>query len=444
MTHPTRARITYVRGPGFSRTQLQCANHTVGVARRPQGDHVPPSTPGAALRHGMTDRRITGLRERLVRAGGEDLPLAGDSVPDPTVFDDRVDHAVRVFQQRKGLIVDGVVGPETEAALNDAQYRLGDRPLFFDEVAPLHGDDVEELQDNLSLLGFYYGHLDAVFNRQTEYAVKELQHSLGVPSDGTVGLDTLSGLARVRKKITSAKAFSLRDHHRLESLQEALRDRLVLLVPSGAGPQVSPAGAPDSFAADQDAITLDVAQRTRDLLRAVGAKPVIAAAQGAGASSSSAGPEDLDGSVPEVPEVLPDDALVLTLQCDWNSSPLAQGVATFFWGAPDTRQAYSPVGQLASDMILRELVARTGALDLGSHARQWSALREVRTAAAWVDLGYLSNEDEASRLRSGEYRARLAEALLCGLQRVLASTPEPTATGTMSLADIQDYYRRDG
>ena len=339
---------------------------------------MPPSTPGAALRHGMTDRRITGLRERLVRAGGEDLPLAGDSVPDPTVFDDCVDHAVRVFQQRKGLIVDGVVGPETEAALNDAQYRLGDRPLFFDEVAPLHGDDVAELQDNLSLLGFYYGHLDAVFNRQTEYAVKELQHSLGVPSDGTVGLDTLSGLARVRKKITSAKAFSLRDHHRLESLQEALRDRLVLLVPSGAGPQVSPAGAPDSFAADQDAITLDVAQRTRDLLRAVGAKPVIAAAQGAGASSSSAGPEDSDGSVPEVPEVLPDDALVLTLQCDWNSSPLAQGVATFFWGAPDTRQAYSPVGQLASDMILRELVARTGALDLG--AMRGSGAHSVRSA----------------------------------------------------------------
>lgn len=391
----------------------------------------------------MTDRRITGLRERLVRAGGEDLPVAGDSVPDPTVFDDRVDHAVRVFQQRKGLIVDGVVGPETESALNDAQYKLGDRPLFFDEAAPLHGDDVEELQDNLSMLGFYYGHLDAVFSRQTEYAVKELQQSLGVPTDGTVGLDTLSGLARVRKQITSAKAFSLRDYRRLESLQEALRDRLVLLVPSGAGPQVSPAGAPDSFAADQDAITLDVAQRTRDLLRAVGAKPVIAAARDTGASSSGAGPEDSEGSVPEVPEVLPDDALMLTLQCDWNSSPLAQGVATFFWGAPDTRQAYSPVGQLASDMILRELVARTGALDLGSHARQWSALREVRTAAAWVDLGYLSNEDEASRLRSGEYRARLAEALVCGLQRVLAPTPEPTATGTMSLADIQDYYRRD-
>ncbi|MCT2020909.1 N-acetylmuramoyl-L-alanine amidase [Kocuria marina] len=369
--------------------------------------------------------------------------MAGDSVPDPTVFDDRVDHAVRVFQQRKGLIVDGVVGPETESALNDAQYKLGDRPLFFDEAAPLHGDDVEELQDNLSMLGFYYGHLDAVFSRQTEYAVKELQQSLGVPTDGTVGLDTLSGLARVRKQITSAKAFSLRDYRRLESLQEALRDRLVLLVPSGAGPQVSPAGAPDSFAADQDAITLDVAQRTRDLLRAVGAKPVIAAARDTGASSSGAGPEDSEGSFPEVPEVLPDDALMLTLQCDWNSSPLAQGVATFFWGAPDTRQAYSPVGQLASDMILRELVARTGALDLGSHARQWSALREVRTAAAWVDLGYLSNEDEASRLRSGEYRARLAEALVCGLQRVLAPTPEPTATGTMSLADIQDYYRRD-
>ena len=383
----------------------------------------------------MTDRRITGLRERLVRAGSEDLPTTGDTVTDPTVFDDQVDRAVRMFQQRKGLIVDGVVGPETEAALNDAQYRLGERPLFFDEANPMHGDDVEELQDNLSLLGFYYGHLDAVFSRQTEFAVKELQQSLGVPSDGTVGLDTLSGLARVRKQITSAKAFSLRDYHRLESLQEALRDRVVVLVPSGAGPHVTPAGAPDSFTEDQDAITLDVAQRTHDLLRAVGAKPVIESAESASSSVSGA------FGAPQGQAV--DDAVVLTLQCDWNLSPAAQGVATFFWGAPDTRQAYSPVGQLASDMILRELVARTGAQDLGSHARQWSALRGARHAAAWIDLGYLSNEVEASQLASSEYRARLAEALLCGLQRVLTPSPESTATGTMSLEDIRDYYSRE-
>lgn len=409
---------------------------------------MPHPTPGAALRHGMTDRRVAGLRERLVRAGADDAALSPDAATDPTVFDQRVDGAVRGFQQRKGLIVDGVVGPDTEAALNDAQYALGDRPLSHQRDTPMHGDDVEELQNNLSLLGFYYGHLDGTFARQTEYAVKELQSSLGVPEDGVVGLDTLTGLARVSKKITTSKAFSLRDHQRLQSLHEALRGREVILVPSSGTSPTEPHGAPDSFGPEQDAITRDVALQAHDLLSTVGAVPVLVDPVFAGPDAEAAGQhgEAADrlrlSSYADAITAHP-GALVLCLQCDWNTSPQAQGVATFYWGDPVTGQSYAPIGHAASDMVLRELVARTGAQDLGSHARQWSGLRTTGAAAAWVDLGYLSHEAEAAKLHDSTYRARLAEALLCGLQRMLVRTPESTATGTMSLADIQAYYREN-
>lgn len=410
--------------------------------------------PGASLRHGATDRRVTGLRDRLLRAGAPDTGIAPDAVADPTVFDRSVDRAVRAFQQHRGLIVDGVVGPETESALNDAQYSLGDRPLALDPDQPLHGDDVEDLQNNLSLLGFYYGHLDGRFNRQTDLAVRELQNSLGLPEDGVVALETLTGLARVSKKITSSKAFSLRDHRRLGLLNEALRDRVVILVPSRSIMQENPQGSPEDFAAEQDRITMDVAVRVYDLLRTVGASPVIVDAESPAVASPTAA--ENTGEFPvdrgrvtvathhEAVAAHP-SALVLCLQCDWNASPQAQGVATFFWGEPASGQPYAPIGQMASTMILRELVARTGAQDLGSHARQWSGLRSAGTTAAWVALGYLSNDTERARLQDGSYRARLAEALLCGLQRVLAPSPEAesTATGTMSLADIQSYYRRN-
>ncbi|RKQ35189.1 peptidoglycan-binding protein [Kocuria tytonis] len=410
----------------------------------------------------MTDRRVVGLRERLVRAGAEDSALDPHTAADAALFDDAVDHAVRGFQQHKGLIVDGVVGPDTEAALNDAQYSLGDRPLSYQQDQPLHGDDVEELQNNLSLLGFYYGHPNATFNQQTEYAIKELQRSLGLPDDGVVDLDTLTGLARVSKKITTSKAFSLRDYHRLEMLHEALRDRAVILVPSRGNSQLEPASAPGSFATEQDAVTMDVAEHAYDLLRNVGAAPVLidpaADPQNTQPVSEPPGNQSGTPSVAPAPEhsgalrgSMADSAtalrahpgaVVLYLQCDWNRSPEAQGVATYFWGTPMTGQPYAPIGQLTSAMILRELVARTGAQDLGSHARQWSALRSSGAAAAWVDLGYLSNPAEAVRLRSPAYRARLAESLICGLQRVLAPAPESTATGAMSLADIQMYYRQ--
>ena len=204
-----------------------------------------------------------------------------DAVPDPSVFDRGVDHAVRAFQQHKGLIVDGVVGPETEAALNDAQYTLGDRPLSFDESQPMHGDDVDELQNNLSLLGFYYGHLDGTFNRQTEFAVRELQSSLGVRVDGEVALETLAGLARVSKKITSSKAFSLRDHRRLGMLHEALRGRAVILIPSEAIAQETPQGAPDDFAGEPEVAVLPAAAPVVAAVpvAATGAPPVVSVAR---------------------------------------------------------------------------------------------------------------------------------------------------------------------
>jgi N-acetylmuramoyl-L-alanine amidase len=84
-----------------------------------------------SLRRSDTSRRVVALRERLLRAGISMAYLAPDQVNDPTVFDDHVDAAVRTFQQNRGLMVDGVAGPETLRALGEAQYNLGDRPMFW-------------------------------------------------------------------------------------------------------------------------------------------------------------------------------------------------------------------------------------------------------------------------------------------------------------------------
>ena len=47
--------------------------------------------------------------------------------PRAAVFDDATELAVRHFQQRRGISVDGTVGRETYAALTGAHWRLGDR-----------------------------------------------------------------------------------------------------------------------------------------------------------------------------------------------------------------------------------------------------------------------------------------------------------------------------
>ena len=70
---------------------------------------------GKVLKPGMSDARISTLRQRLVETG--DLQTVSASAPNK--FDDELVDAVKAFQNKKGLPVDSVVGPMTLNALND-------------------------------------------------------------------------------------------------------------------------------------------------------------------------------------------------------------------------------------------------------------------------------------------------------------------------------------
>jgi len=72
-----------------------------------------PVPTGATLKIGMTDDRVPVLRKRLGISG--DL---GNASTDATFFDEQVEKAVKHFQQRHRLMVDGVAGKNTLEALN--------------------------------------------------------------------------------------------------------------------------------------------------------------------------------------------------------------------------------------------------------------------------------------------------------------------------------------
>ena len=149
------------------------------------------------LRAGNTGERVLALRSLVDRASPEPVTPTGP----PDVFDCRLEAAVRAFQQRRGLLADGVVGAQTLRALEGARWRLGDRVLLLVPGHPMRGDDVAALQERLVVLGLLAGPVDGVFGPRTDNALRELQRSLGIDVDGTCGPGTLRAMDALARAV---------------------------------------------------------------------------------------------------------------------------------------------------------------------------------------------------------------------------------------------------
>ena len=131
-----------------------------------------PILPWPLVKSGSHDHPTRTLQD-LLNAHGAGLVVDG-------VFGPRTDAAVRHFQQSKGLTVDGVVGAHTWAAVI-VTVRQGSS-----------GDAVRGVQEefafrNLSGIPGSGLKIDGVFGPKTDAAVRGFQHALSVAVDGIVG-----------------------------------------------------------------------------------------------------------------------------------------------------------------------------------------------------------------------------------------------------------------
>jgi murein L,D-transpeptidase YcbB/YkuD len=111
-SYPTEESPEYLllRHPGYVRLR-----DTLAFYRSIQERGGWPGVPvGPMMSRGATGERITALKHRLIVSG--DLPISQRG--DGAIFDEALEEAVRRFQRRHGLDVDGVVGPATLEALN--------------------------------------------------------------------------------------------------------------------------------------------------------------------------------------------------------------------------------------------------------------------------------------------------------------------------------------
>ncbi|HEY3896734.1 MAG TPA: N-acetylmuramoyl-L-alanine amidase [Pseudonocardiaceae bacterium] len=369
------------------------------------------------LRRGDTGSAVTALRAMLTTQGLL-APLSSQESADS--FDLTVEHAVRAFQQRRGLITDGVVGLATYQALCDARLELGCRILSHTRPRPMRGDDVAALQERLLELGYDADRADGVFGRQTESALRSFQRDYGLLVDGVCGPATLRALRQLQPKVRGGRPVLLREQERVRRAGPALRGKRIIIDPCHGG---SEQGTVVEGASEAQ-LMWELAQRLTERMVATGMETLL-----------SRGP---DTSPTEAERAaLANDAaadLVLSLHTDSHHTTLAHGLATFHFG--NGNGTSSTVGEALAEFIQRELTARTGMLDCGSHPRTWELLRMTRMPAVRIELGYLTNPADRRRLLDPEFSDVVAEGVLAAVKRLYLLGENDQPTGTFTFADL--------
>jgi N-acetylmuramoyl-L-alanine amidase len=319
---------------------------------------------------------------------------------------------IRSFQQERGLHVTGELNDQTQRALEEARWKLGDRSLYLQQSPYMRGDDVAALQARLTEMGFHCGRVDGIFGPMTEAAVKEFQKSVGVVVDGKCGPATIIGLLRLTKIVSGGAPAALRESALQKNRGPALANKVVVIDPGSADYEKE--------------IVYDIAQRLEGRLLALGASVFL-----------TRGTQNNPTEAERIAFTNKNGAdLLISLHIDSHTNPEAHGVATFFYGN-DQHGVHSIVGERFASLVQRELCARTDFLNCRAHAKTWDSLRLTSAPAVRVDLGYITNEGDAARLARAEFRDTVAESFIIAIQRLYLSVEDDAKTGTLRISDLR-------
>jgi N-acetylmuramoyl-L-alanine amidase len=355
------------------------------------------------------------------------LGLLGNADPrTEDLLDDDAVTAIRAFQQRRGLTVDGMVGRETWQALLGAKWRLGDRMLAHNATQPLTGDDVIDLQNQLLEIGYNAGRPDGRFGAVTASALRSFQAEIGLLPDGVCGPTTLRALKQIdARRVRGGAPQLLRDLMAVADAGPNLLGKKIVIDPAHGGEDAGVVAEFDGSLITEADIVYDLATRLEGRLSALGVTAWLTRGRNNGpeeaARAQFANAQGAD--------------LVISLHVDASTSPNAHGVATYYYGAGEVA---SSIGERFADLVQREVVARTGMLNGRTHPKSWTMLLLTAMPTIRLELGYISSRDDLPKLVDAGIRDRVAEGLLAAIQRLYLPAELDPPTGVLRLPAFAD------
>lgn len=333
-------------------------------------------------------------------------------------FDEATELAVRHFQQTRGISVTGTVSSETYITLVGAHWRLGDRVLAHEPAQLLVGDDVTALQTQLMEIG-YVARVDGIFGPSTAEALRAFQREYGLVPDGICGPSTLRALRQLARRVVGGNPQLMREMAAVAESGPNLLGKRIVIDPGHGGSDPGYV----SEQASEATLAWDLATRLEGRLTALGVRTWLTRGRANGATDEQ--------RAALANEVGAD--LLLSLHLDGFSSPKANGVATYYFGA---NHSSSTIGERLADLVQREIVARTGLVDARTHGKSWALLRLTRMPAVRTELGYLSSPRDRPRLLDPSFRDTMAEGLLVAIQRLYLPKADDPQTGVLQISAI--------
>lgn len=341
------------------------------------------------IQHGDTGPAVTDVQRRLIDVGD----LVDDTLLVLGLFDDATHQGVRTFQQRRGLVADGIVGSDTWRLLVEAGIELGDR-LLYTTRPMLRGDDIRELQERLGRMGFDAGRVDGIFGPETAAAVAEFQDNVGLPDDGRVGQATVGVLRRLFRSHQSVPAVSATERHAPGRRRGIVGARV--FIDAGRSPQQPGHTTPNGVAEDE--ITWRIALRLHGRIAGLGGVPIL-----------SRGPTTSPTVSERATLANEDDAdVVLSIQGNGLDTTAARGTAGYYYGAG---VAVSERGRRLAGLAVSSIVKATHTINCRTHPSTSALLRESRAPAVIIEIGFLTHPEEGRLLATPGYQATIAACL---------------------------------
>lgn len=131
--------------------------------------------------------------------------------------------------------------------------------------------------------------------------------------------------------------------------------------------------------------------------------------------------------------------LLITVSCNSVNSETANGIETYYLNGNAKSK------QLA-EYIQAQLISKTGAVDRRIIGSELNSLKLSNAPGVMATLGFITNKSEESKLKTSEYKDKLALAFVDAVKKYISVNPksgdEDTSLGNIYMNDITENVRK--